>query len=79
MHQDAFVYTGLFDGETRVECRIGEGRLGYVHVARGHITANGHALGPGDALKSGSGDIALSGGRSAEVIVFDLPEEASAE
>jgi hypothetical protein len=33
----------------------------------------GHALGPGDALKSGSGDIALSAGRNAEVIVFNLP------
>jgi hypothetical protein len=50
-----------------------------VHVVRGSITANGHALGPGDALKSGSGDIALSGGRNAEVIVFDLPGEANAE
>jgi hypothetical protein len=73
MHQDAFVYAGLFDGEARAECPIGDGRLGYVHVARGSITANGHALGPGDALKSGADGIALSGGRNAEVIVFDLP------
>ena len=79
MQQDAFVYAGLFDREARAQCPIGDGRLGYVHVARGSITANGHALGPGDALKSGSGDIALSGGRNAEVIVFDLPEEANVE
>jgi redox-sensitive bicupin YhaK (pirin superfamily) len=74
VYQDAFVYAGLFDGEERAECRIGDGRLGYLHVARGSITANGHALGPGDALKSGSEDIALSGGLNAEVIVFNLPE-----
>ena len=49
------------------------------HVARTSITANGRVLAPGDALKSGSGDIALSGGRNAEVIVFNLPEEANAE
>ena len=70
----AFVYAGLFDGEERAACPIGEGRLGYLHVARGNITANGVALGPGDALKSGPDDITLSGGRNAEVIAFNLPE-----
>jgi redox-sensitive bicupin YhaK (pirin superfamily) len=79
MHQDALVYAGIFDGEARAECRIGDGRLGYVHVAHGRITANGRALGPGDALKSGPDDIALSGGRNAEVIVFDLPEQANVQ
>jgi hypothetical protein len=43
-------------------------------VARGTINVNGHALGAGDALKTASEDIVLSGGRNAEVLVFDLPE-----
>ena len=75
MNQDAFVYAGLFDGRERAECPIGAGRFGYVHVARGNVTVNGHALGPGDALKTDSGTIALSGGGNAEVIAFDLPAE----
>ena len=74
IQQDALVYAGLFDGEERAECAIGEGRLGYVHVARGSIAANGYTLHAGDGLKSESGDITLSGGRNAEVIVFNLPD-----
>ena len=75
MQQSAFVYAGLFDGAEQAQCLIGPGRLGYVHVARGTIEANGHALGPGDALKSDADDIVLSRGHGAEVLVFDLPEE----
>jgi redox-sensitive bicupin YhaK (pirin superfamily) len=74
INQDAFVYAGLFDGEERAECPIGEERLGYLHVARGSVIANGHLLGAGDGLKSGSADITLSGGHDAEVIVFNLPD-----
>ena len=44
-----------------------------MHVARGRISVNGHALSAGDALKVGAGDISLSDGRAAEVLVFDLP------
>ena len=73
MNQDARVYAGLFDGAERATHEIGEGRLGYVHVARGSVTVNGHALGAGDALKTAGGTIALEKGRSAEVLVFDLP------
>ena len=74
MHQDAFVYAGLFDGAERAQCPIGEARLGFVHVARGTITVNGRPLGPGDALKTGAEGIILSGGHNAEAIAFDLPD-----
>ena len=74
MNQDAFLYAGLFDGDERAELKLGEGRMGYVHVARGRITVNGHALGPGDALKTDAEGIVLFSGRNAEVLVFDLPE-----
>src|SRR5688572_4136683 len=74
MNQDAFLYAGLFDGSERAELTIGPARKGYVHVARGSITVNGHALGAGDALKTGGGTITLDSGKAAEVLVFDLPE-----
>jgi redox-sensitive bicupin YhaK (pirin superfamily) len=73
MSQDARVYAGLFDGAQRAQLKLGAGRKGYVHVARGSITVNGHALSAGDALKVGAGDISISDGRDAEVLVFDLP------
>jgi redox-sensitive bicupin YhaK (pirin superfamily) len=73
MNQDAFVYAGLFDGAERAEHALARGRKGYVHVARGRVAVNGHALGAGDALKTEGGTITLADGQAAEVLVFDLP------
>jgi quercetin 2,3-dioxygenase len=73
MNQDALLYAGLFDGRESADLALGEGRNGYVHVARGHVRVNGHALGAGDALKTGPGALSLEGGQNAEVLVFDLP------
>ena len=74
IHQDARVYAGLFDGAEQAALQIAEKRLVYVHVARGRITANGEVLDAGDALKlSGEPSLALTAGRAAEVLVFDLP------
>ena len=73
MNQEAFLYAGLFDGPERAQLALEPGRLGYVHAARGTITANGRTLGPGDALKTDAGSITLEGGKDAEVLVFDLP------
>ena len=74
IQQDARVFAGLFDGDESAEFTIGPGRLAYVHVARGAITANGAALQAGDALKLTDNDkLTLQQGRDAEVLVFDLP------
>jgi len=75
IHQDARVYAGLFDGAERAEQRLSPGRKGYVHVARGEVSVNGHALRGGDALKTDSGPILIEHGRGAEVLMFDLPEK----
>jgi quercetin 2,3-dioxygenase len=73
VHQNASVYAGLFDGAEQAEHKLSAGRKVYVHVARGSLSVNGHALGAGDALKTDGGVISLEGGRGAEVLVFDLP------
>ncbi len=73
MNQDAKLYAGLFDGDESAKTVIAAGRKGYVHVARGSVTVNGHALRAGDALKAGAGTIRIESGRHAEVLVFDLP------
>ncbi|TMH89620.1 MAG: pirin family protein, partial [Betaproteobacteria bacterium] len=73
IHQDALLYAGLFDGAESAKYSLGEGRKGYVHVARGTVQVNGHALRAGDALKTDAGPIEIGRGEGAEVLVFDLP------
>ncbi len=73
LNQDARVYAGLFDGAERATLQLGAGRKGYVHVARGEIDVDGERLQAGDALKTDVSPIELSGGKEAEVLVFDLP------
>ena len=74
IHQDARVYAGLFDGAETARLEVTNGRRIYLHVARGAIEANGTALDGGDALKlTDAASLALTQGREAEVLVFDLP------
>ena len=72
IHQDARVYTGLFDGAERARHDV-NGRRAYVHVARGSLTVNGQRLGAGDALKTDERALSFAEGDKAEVLVFDLP------
>jgi redox-sensitive bicupin YhaK (pirin superfamily) len=73
MHQDARVYAGLFDGAEQARHELGAGRMAYVHVARGAISANGQRLSAGDALKTDERALELTAGEGAEVLLFDLP------
>jgi len=74
IHQDARVYAGLFDGAEQATLAVPEGRLIYLHVARGALTANGERLNAGDALQlADAGTLSISDGAQAEVLVFDLP------
>ena len=75
IHQDARLYAGLFDGAERADYALPSARKGYVHLARGRASVNGHALAAGDALKTDSGPIAIERGEGAEVLVFDLPAD----
>ena len=73
MHADASLHAGLFDGDEQAVLPLAPGRLGYVHVARGALQVNGHALAAGDAmLLRGEAQVTLASGRDAEVLVFDL-------
>jgi redox-sensitive bicupin YhaK (pirin superfamily) len=73
LNRDARVFAGLFDGDERAEHHLAPGRKGYVHVARGHATVNGQALGPGDALRiEEEPAVTIAHGRGAEILLFDL-------
>lgn len=73
IHQDARLYAGLFDGAESATLELGAGRRAWVHVARGGIVVNGVELAAGDAAAiTGADRVELSGGKNAEVLVFDL-------
>jgi redox-sensitive bicupin YhaK (pirin superfamily) len=69
----AAMYAGLFDGDEKAEQTLNTERLTYVYLVRGTLQVNGQTLSAGDAAQlDGETRLVLQGGRSAEVIVFDL-------
>jgi quercetin 2,3-dioxygenase len=73
IHQDARVYAALLDGADSVTHALAAGRRAYVHVARGTVTVNGHALAGGDGARiSDESRIDFSKGSNAEILLFDL-------
>ncbi len=73
IHADARVYAGLFDGAEAAHLILDPARKAYVHVVRGAIEVNGHALRTGDAaLLADEPEVRLNHGHEAEVLVFDL-------
>jgi redox-sensitive bicupin YhaK (pirin superfamily) len=73
IHQDAYLYGALIDGDERVSHPLASGRKAYVHIARGAATVNGQPLAAGDALKAtGVPEVVIEKGAGAEVLLFDL-------
>jgi redox-sensitive bicupin YhaK (pirin superfamily) len=73
LHADASISAGLFDGDERVTQSIDPKRKAWVQVVRGRLEVNGRTLEAGDALGlEGERQLELGGGKSAEVLVFDL-------
>lgn len=74
LHQDAFLYAGLFTGSETAALHLKPKRLSYVHLIRGSLDVNGQQLEFGDALKlSDEAAVHLHAGHDAEVLVFNLP------
>jgi len=73
VHADAKLYAGLFDGPESAELPLDAMRKTYVHLVRGELEVNGQLLRTGDAARlEGESHLQLSGGKAAEVLVFDL-------
>jgi redox-sensitive bicupin YhaK (pirin superfamily) len=73
IHADASVYAGLFDGDEQASITLDPSRKSYVHLVRGELQVNGQKLVAGDAaLLVNESALALSNGKAAEVLVFDL-------
>ena len=74
IHADARMYAGLLDGAETAELRLEPGQKAYVHIVRGELDVNGSHLVTGDAaMLENEAAVALSHGKQAEVLVFDLP------
>ena len=73
LHADARLYAGCFEPGQSAELNLQPGRLGYVHLIRGSLSANGQSLEAGDALMlRDEAQVRLAQGEGAEVLVFDL-------
>ena len=73
IHADATIYAGLFAGEQGASLALDPNRKCYVHLIRGALQVNGHALSGGDAaLLTQESQLQLAHGQDAEVLVFDL-------
>lgn len=76
IHADARLHAGLFDGDESATLQLDPARPVYVHLVRGELSVNGTKLSAGDAAKlQGEQTLALSGGKDAEVLVFELSAE----
>jgi hypothetical protein len=73
VHQDVDLWmTRLAAGDERGHA-LASGRHAWVHVAKGSVAVNGHALGEGDAAAISDEPAVTLGGRGdAEVLLFDL-------
>lgn len=70
---DARVYAGLFDGLQSTQLQLDPKRKAYVHLIQGSLDINSQTLKGGDALLiEAETQLAISNGKSAEVLVFDL-------
>lgn len=71
--QDARLYVGLLDGDETARHALADGRAAWLHVARGSLTLNGEALGPGDgAAISGVSELEFTAGDDAEFVLWEL-------
>ncbi len=74
VHQDVAVFASILDDQDRLEHALALGRIAYLHVIRGELSANGVALKGGDALKiSDENEISIDNARDAEFLLFDMP------
>lgn len=73
IHQDVALHAGRLTPGQRVVQSLSPERHAWVHVARGKVTLNGHALAAGDAAGlSGVDGLEFAATEPSEVLVFDL-------
>jgi quercetin 2,3-dioxygenase len=73
-NSDALLYGAIVGQEDKLNYKIINNRVIYVHVAKGSVIINGQALAGGDGITIYEEPVVeLSRGDEAEVLLFDLP------
>ena len=73
IRQDADLWLAKLEARQVVARTIPEGRYGWLHVAEGSVTVNGHSLVSGDALAvTGPVPLSIEADASSQVLLFDL-------
>ena len=73
INQDAKLYVSLLEPGEEVSHEFGNGRHGWLQVARGTVELNGKRLAQGDgAAISDEKKLSIKGSENAEVLLFDL-------
>jgi redox-sensitive bicupin YhaK (pirin superfamily) len=73
IHQDLRLSTALLDGAEKAEYAIGPGRSAWIQVSKGSVEVGGQRLEGGDGAAVTKEDrLTFSGGKDAEVMLFDL-------
>lgn len=74
MQTSADIYAATLSGDQTITHNMADGSRGWIQVARGEVTVNGHALRRGDGLSiRGSGQLSFSAGIDAEFLYFEFP------
>ena len=73
IHQDVDLYATLLDAGDSVRHNLGDGRKGWIQVARGSVVLNDRELDAGDGVAiDGPAHVTVTGSTEAEVLVFDM-------
>ncbi len=73
IHQDVNLYASLLASGDRVDYELGEGRYGWVQVARGSVRLDDNNLSAGDGVAlRGDRTVELEGVDGAEILLFDM-------
>jgi redox-sensitive bicupin YhaK (pirin superfamily) len=74
IHRDVDLFAALLDESDAVDHTIGNGRAGWVQVARGSVTVNGVTVRDGDGIAiEQTGPLQISGkSQDAEILLFDM-------
>ena len=73
IHQDVNLYASLLGADDSVSYELGDGRNGWVQVARGSVRLNGNELSAGDGVAlRGEQTVTIDGVDDAEILLFDM-------
>lgn len=74
--QDTFVYASILRTGESLNLSIAEGRIGFLHVAQGEVTAGDEKLLAGDSLEWHGGELPVTTDATGEILFFDLPRNS---